>query len=355
MKIISAADLAKLIGADFDGNGDFLIEGMNSLSDACDKDVSFIVSEKYLEQLSSTKAQVIIVPIEIKDKLPPGKTYIYCDNPNVAFSKIVGMFTTPHSEYKPGIHSSAIIGKGVKIPGSCYIGANVIIENEVILGEDSSILAGVFIGENSEIGSNCRIYPNCVIREKTQIGNNVIIHPGVIVGSDGFGYEITSDGIVKIPQIGIVKIEDNVEIGANSTIDRARFGTTLIKKGVKIDNLVHVAHNVEVGENSMLIAQSGIAGSSKIGKNVIIAGQAGVSHGIKIGDGALISGQAGITKDIPPKTRWAGTPAIELRDWMAIFLCPKQIKKQKEKIGELEKILQSVQEELKGLKKKSGV
>ena len=325
MKNITVAELANLLDSEYTGNGDFVIEGMNSLLEAGDKDVSFASSEKYKELLDKTKAHVILAPKALKGTLNENKTYIYCDNPNVIFSKIVKVFAPPPPDYESGIHSTAVVAEGANIPESCHVGPHVVIGRDVVLGENTKVLAGTFIGEQTTIGKNCFIYPNCVIRERIQIGNNVIIHPGVCIGSDGFGYESGPFGIVKIPQVGIVRIDDDVEIGANTTIDRARFGTTWIKTGVKIDNLVQVAHNVEVGEYTMLIAQCGIAGSSRLGQKVIIAGQAGVSHGLKVGDGAMIAGQAGVTQNVPSGARWGGTPAINWKDYIALFLCPLQI------------------------------
>ncbi|HBM17515.1 MAG TPA: UDP-3-O-(3-hydroxymyristoyl)glucosamine N-acyltransferase [Lentisphaeria bacterium] len=354
MNTITVSDLSSLLDAEYEGNGSFIIKGMNSLSEANDNEITFIISEKYKDLLLESKASVVLAPKKFKGNLPEGKIYIYCDNPNITFGRIVSMFASLHSSYKTGIHPTAIIASGVNVPASCHIGANVVIESEVVLGENTIILTGTFIGEASRIGNNCIIYPHCVIREKTQIGNDVIIHSGVIIGSDGFGYETTPSGIIKIPQVGTVRIDDDVEIGANSAIDRARFGMTWIKKGVKIDNLVHVAHNVEVGEDSMLIAQSGIAGSSKIGNKVIVAGQAGVSHGVKVGDGAMISGQAGVTRDVPPNARWAGTPATSSKEYMKLLLSPEEVKRQKERINEIEKNLKLLEEELSKLKNHIG-
>jgi len=351
MSSIRVIELAKLLESEYSGDGNFLIQGMNSLQDAKECEISFIVSEKYKDLLEITKAEVILAPIVLKGVFTAKKTYIYCTNPNVVFSKIVKIFSPPSPEYTHGIHTSANVDKSAVIPSSCHIGPNVVIERDVNIGNNTRILAGTYIGEGTKIGDNCFVYPNCVIRERVQIGNNVIIHPGVCIGSDGFGYESTSSGIVKIPQVGSVRIDDDVEIGANSTIDRARFGTTWIKKGVKIDNLVQVALNVEVGENSMLIGQCGIAGSAKIGSGVIIAGQAGISHGLKVGNGALIAGQAGVTQDVPEGARWGGTPAMDVKAGMALICCPASLQKQKQKIIALEKAIKGLQEELDKLKK----
>lgn len=351
MKTITVSELAKTLNSEFIGNGDFLIEGFNSLNDAKETEASFLAAEKFKAMLEKSQSKVILVPKGYKEHLPEGKTYIHCENPNMAFIKVVKLFAPPPPEYKAGIHPTAVIADGVTIPPSCHIGPFVVIEREVVLGENTKVLSGCFIGEQTKIGKNCFIYSNCVIRERILIGNNVIIHPGVCIGSDGFGYEAGPFGIVKIPQVGIVKIEDDVEIGANCAIDRARFGTTWIKTGVKIDNLVQIAHNAVIGEFSLLIAQCGIAGSSKLGQGVIVAGQVGVSHGLKIGDGAKLGGQAGVTHDVPAGAAYMGTLAEPARDFMERTLLPKTVRKLKDRVVKLEETIKLLQEELSKSKK----
>lgn len=347
MKTISARELAKILNSEIIGNVDVVVDGVNSLSEAKASEVSFLGNMKYKSQLESTKASVIIVPKEIGTNVPEGKVWIISDSPNIAFSKAINLFAPPPPAYLPGIHPSAIVSKSAKIPTTCYIGPCVVIEDSVELGENTKVLAGTFIGEYTKIGKECLLYQNIVIRERAQIGNRVIIHPNVCIGSDGYGYEAGPFGIVKIPQVGIVRIDDDVEIGANSAIDRARSGKTWIKTGVKIDNLVHVAHNVTVGEFSMLIGQCGIAGSAKIGQGVIIAGQAGITHHITIGDGAKIAGTSGVTKDVPPGGVYAGTPAEPAREFMERMTLPKTVRKLKDKIKALEDSVKSLERELK--------
>ncbi len=351
MKTITVSELAKMLNAEFTGNGDFVISGFNSLTDAKEEEASFLAAEKFKDMLEKSKAKVILVPKGYMEHLPEGKTYIHCENPNITFIKVVKFFAPPPPEYKQGIHPTAIIAEGVTVPISCHIGPYVVIEKEVVLGENTKILSGCYIGEQTIIGKNCFIYPNCVIRERIQIGNNVIIHPGVCIGSDGFGYEAGPFGIVKIPQVGIVKIEDDVEIGANCTIDRARFGKTWIKTGVKMDNLVQVAHNVVIGEFSLLIAQCGVAGSSKLGQGVIVAGQAGISHGLKVGDGAKVGGQAGVTHDVPAGIAVMGTTAEPARDFMKRRMLPDVVKKLKDRVSNLEETIRNLQDELSKLGK----
>lgn len=347
MKTISAGDLAKILNSEIIGNSNAVIAGVNSLSEAKTAEVSFLGNQKYKNQLESTKASVIIVSKEMGTDVPEGKAWIISDSPNIAFSKAINFFAPPPPTYLPGVHPTAVVSKSAKIPETCHIGPYVVIEDSVELGENTKVLAGTFIGEYTTIGRDCLLYQNIVIRERAQIGNRVIIHPNVCIGADGYGFEAGPFGIVKIPQVGIVRIDDDVEIGANCTIDRARFGKTWIKTGVKIDNMVHVAHNVTVGEFSMLIGQCGIAGSAKIGQGVIIAAQAGITHHITIGDGAKIAGTSGVTKDVPPGGVYAGTPAEPVREFIERMTLPKAVKKLKEKIKSLEDSLKSLENELK--------
>jgi UDP-3-O-[3-hydroxymyristoyl] glucosamine N-acyltransferase len=256
--------------------------------------------------MASTRASAIITSREIEKK---NKPIIRTDNPSLAFAKIISLFS-PQEEIKPkGIHPTAIVAKSAKLGANVALGAYTVIEEGVSIGEGSAIFPHVYIGKNTQLGSENLIYPNVTIRENTVIGNRVIIHSGTVIGSDGFGYVELEGRHEKIPQLGKVVIEDDVEIGACVTIDRARFDKTLIAKGTKIDNLVQIAHNVQVGENSIIIAQAGISGSTEIGKNVIIAGQAGLVGHIKIGDKAIIGAQAGVTKSVPAKVMVSGYPA----------------------------------------------
>lgn len=351
MKTITVSELAKMLNSEFTGNGDFVIEGISSIEEAKETDATFMATEKFKDILAKSKASVALIPKGYNGMLPEGKTFIRCENPNMAFSKVIKYFAPPPPEYKAAIHPTAIIADGVTIPASCHIGPYTVIEKEVILGENTKILSGCFIGEKTTIGKNCFIYPNCVIRERIQIANNVIIHPGVCIGNDGFGYEAGPFGIVKIPQVGIVRIEDDVEIGANCAIDRARFGKTWIKTGVKIDNLVHIAHNAVIGEFSLLIAQCGIAGSSKLGQGVIVAGQVGISHGLKIGDGAKLGGQAGVTHDVPAGAAYMGTLAEPARDFIERTILPKTVRKLKDRVVKLEETIKLLQEELSKFQK----
>ncbi|MEO5717718.1 MAG: UDP-3-O-(3-hydroxymyristoyl)glucosamine N-acyltransferase [Chthoniobacterales bacterium] len=234
-------------------------------------------------------------------------------NPSRAFEQVVLKFAPQPISFVPGIHPSAVVAPDASLGEDVFVGAHVVIEPGVAIGRGARIGAHSYVGHETTIGAGTMIYPNVTIRERTQIGERVIIHSGTVVGSDGFGFEMAAGGHKKVPQIGIVQIDDDVEIGANTTIDRARFGRTWIQEGVKIDNLVQIAHNVVIGKHSIIVAQVGIAGSVRIGSGVVIGGQAGIIGHIEIADGTMIGAQSGVSKSLHGGTWWA-TPTVPLRE-----------------------------------------
>jgi len=299
-------EIARLIDGEVSGDENLVITGITGIKEAEDGDLTFLANPKYLHLMDTTRAAAVITSREIT-KAP--KPIIRTDNPSLAFARIISLLITSEQQYPSGIHPAAVVGKNVKLGRDVALQPYVVLDDGVEIGDRTIIYAGTYIGHNVKIGNDCLIYPNVVVREKIEIGDRVIIHSGSVIGSDGFGFATVKGVHHKIPQIGTVVIEDDVEIGANVTIDRARFGRTLIKRGTKIDNLVQIAHNVEVGENSIIIAQAGISGSTVIGKNVTIAGQAGLVGHITIGDNAVLAAQAGVTKSVPPNTCVSGYPA----------------------------------------------
>jgi UDP-3-O-[3-hydroxymyristoyl] glucosamine N-acyltransferase len=350
MKKLTAVELANMLKAEVLGNKNSEITGVESLREAGNSDVSFLGNKKYIDMVASSKAAVILVPEDFEGMPGEGKAWIKCDNPTSAFSTAIDFFASPPIEYKPGIHTTAVIAESAKIAPGCHIGAYTVIEENVIVGKDCVICANIYIGHEVKIGSGCTIYPGTVIRERCIIGNNVILHPHVCIGADGFGYAPSPFGIVKIPQVGIVQIDDEVEIGANTTIDRARFGKTWIKLGAKIDNQVQIAHNVTVGEFSMLVGQCGIAGSTTVGQGVIIAAQAGINGHIKLNDGCKIGPCAVVKDDVPAGGVVIGYPAEPPRDFMAKHVLPKNVKKLKAKLRDLETTVELLKKELTELK-----
>ena len=308
MTSYTLAELARLVGGEVVGPGDTLITGVAGIKEAHEGDITFLANSKYEAYLGCTRASAVIAD---RDGGSP-KPILKVANPYLAFLKVMSLFTGEAPVRKQeGLHPTAVIeksaklGEGVSIGAYCYVGENV------TLGARTTILPLACIMDDVSIGEDCFIYPHVTVRERCEIGNRVILHSGAVVGSDGFGYAKDGDMNRKIPQIGIVRIEDDVEIGANTTIDRATTEVTIIRKGAKIDNLVMVAHNVVIGENSILAAQVGVSGSTELGRNVMLAGQAGLVGHIKIGDNVKVGAQGGVTKSIPPNTIVSGYPARE--------------------------------------------
>lgn len=336
-KKISVKNLAELVHGTVKGNEALIITGVASLKDAGQSDVSFLANNKYAVLARTTKAGAIIANENYKEEPVKGKAVIITKNPNAAFSKAIDLFAPEAVRFPEGIHKMAVVSANAKIAPDASVGPCAVIEDGAVIGGKSVICAGCYIGHNTVIGSNCIIYPNVSIRERCIIGNRIIIHSGTVIGSDGFGFEAGPNGIVKVQQVGIVQIDDDVEIGANCAVDRARFGRTWIKRGVKIDNLVQVAHNVVIGEFSMLIGQCGVAGSTEIGRGVIVAAQAGINGHITIGDGAKVAGTAGVVKDVASGESVVGTPAETPREFLERIALPGKVRKMSLKLEELER------------------
>ncbi|MCK9588496.1 MAG: UDP-3-O-(3-hydroxymyristoyl)glucosamine N-acyltransferase [Terrimicrobiaceae bacterium] len=289
------------------------ISGLASLDDANPGDLAFFGNPKYLRSLRKSRATAALVPHGFGEEVPPVR--IWVDDPGAAFSKLLPLFTPPAMAFAPGVHPTAVVSSEAAIGEGVFIGPCVVVEPGARIGARSVIAAHSYIGHGVRIGEDCRIYPQVTIRERCTLANRVILHPGVVVGADGFGYEFRNGAHQKIPQTGIVQIEDDVEIGANSTVDRARFGRTWIRQGTKIDNLVQIAHNVTIGENSILCAQVGISGSTRVGSFVTLAGKVGINGHIEIGDGTIVTAMSGITKNFPPKEVLGGLPARRIKDY----------------------------------------
>ena len=303
------AEIAEMLGGSVEGDAEIEISGVAGLGEAAKGDISFLANPKYAAQVATTKASAVIVP---RDWDRPAKcVLVRCDNSDHAFAEVAERFYEPVPAPKPGIHPSAVVAESAELGEGVSVGANSTIEEGVAIGANTVVSANCYIGYKTTIGENSYLYPQVSTREFTEIGDRVIIHNGTVVGSDGFGYAVQEDGSrSKIPQIGKVVIEDDVEIGANVAIDRARFGKTKIGKGTKIDNLVQIAHNVVIGEHSVLCGQSGISGSTTVGSKCIMAGQAGLAGHLEVGDGAIIGAQAGVIKDVAARDFVVGSPAM---------------------------------------------
>jgi len=291
------SELADLVEGEVVGDGQLLIQGVAKTEEAREGEITLATSERFLRQALQSQASAVIVSLEVKDCLKP---VIRVENTRLAFARILGLFA-PQREYLRGIHPTVVLGNGSKIGCNVSIGPYVVIEDDVKLGDDVCLSAFVYLGRGVEIGNDTKVLSRVVIMDDTAIGRRVIIHPGTVIGSDGFGFaRKKDDSYYKIPQLGRVVIEDDVEIGANVAIDRATLGETRIGRGSKIDNLVHIAHNVSLGENVAIVALVGISGSSTIGKGVIMAGQAGVTDHVSVGDNSVVAAKSGVTKNIPP-------------------------------------------------------
>ncbi len=347
----TVGEIAQYIKGELIGDASIEILGIAGLSEAQKGEISFLAHPKYKSFLKTTKASAVITNEKIDNSQP--FAIVRHPNPYLAFSLVVKLFYPERKNYPKEIHSTAILGENLKLGQAIHIGAYSVVEDEVQVGKNTVILSGCFIGEKTKIGENCLIYPNVTIRENTILGNNVIVHPGAVIGSDGFGFAFDGKVHQKILQIGNVIIEDEVEIGANVTVDRAALGSTKIGKGTKIDNLVQIGHSVEIGENCILVAQVGIGGSTKLGKNVILAGQAGLVGHIEIGDRAVVGAQGGVTKSIPPDTIVSGYPAREHKKAKKIEASLSLLPNYIEKIKQLQKELAQLQRELK-TKSRSG-
>jgi UDP-3-O-[3-hydroxymyristoyl] glucosamine N-acyltransferase len=336
-------ELARLLGCRFEGDGTKVITGVAGLETAEAGDLVFLAAPRFRELLEKSRAAAAIIP---PDEAFRGTPVIFSENPQLTFMRAVELFFQPYRP-DPGIHPTASVSPSARIGKDVAIGALAVIGADVEIGDGTVVFPLVSVYPRARIGAHCVIHSHVSIREDIRIGSRVILHCGVVVGSDGFGYIKIDDGShKKIPQKGTVIIEDDVEVGANTAIDRAALGQTVIRRGAKIDNLVQVAHNVEVGENAILAGQVGIAGSSRIGKDAVLAGQVGVADHLSIGDNVIAVAQTGIARDVPAGSVIGGTPELDVRDWRKVsILLPqlpafiKELKKLRARVEELEKLL----------------
>ncbi len=293
------------------GSTDAAVTGIASLETAAPGDLSFLGNVKYRAQVAGTKASVVLLPPDHEGEPAPGQLFVLVDNPSVALARICSRIEQHlWPKAAPGIHRTASVAPGARIAASASIGPFCVIEAEASIGERTRLQAQVFIGRGSQVGDDGWLMPGAIVQPECVLRNRVRLHPGVVVGSDGFGYEFVAGRHEKVPQVGGVLIEDDVEIGANTTIDRARFSRTVIGEGTKIDNLVQIGHNVVLGKHCMICAQAGISGSTTLQDYVVLAGQVGVAGHITIGKGVKAGGQAGIHADVAPGSFINGTPAI---------------------------------------------
>lgn len=337
---INAAAIAEKLNGTLEGDPAVEITALSGLAEARAGDVSFLANDKYERLMIQTKASAVVVARAWRG-VSACRTLIRVDNPDKAFAELATLLTPAPKRRQPGIHHTAVIGAGVKLGQDVYVGPYAVIDDGASIGDRTIIEAQCFVGNNVSIGSDGLLYPQVAIREGCRIGDRVILHCGVVIGGDGYGYniEVGADGmikVVKIPQIGIVELGADVEIGANTTVDRARFGRTRLGNHVKLDNLIQIGHNVQIGDYSGVMAQTGIAGSTQIGSGCIIWSQAGITGHIKINDRAQVGPRAGVSKDVPAGEYVIGEPAVTKREWVKTLSAPRQVEKLKERVAALE-------------------
>lgn len=343
--IFTAAQIAALINGQVEGNEDASVDNFGKIEEAKEGQLSFLANPKYEEYLYETKASVIIVNDALELKKPVTAALIRVKDAYSAFATLLGKYQEIMQQQLKGIQEPSYIAKTASYGTDVFIGAFAYLGEQVIIGNNTKIHPGAYIGNNVTIGNNTIINPGVKVLHNCQIGNNVTVHAGTVIGADGFGFAPQADGTFsKVPQIGNVIIEDYVEIGANATIDRATIGSTIIRSGAKLDNLIQIAHNVEIGNSTVVAAQAGISGSTKVGKGVMIGGQVGIVGHLHIGDGARINAQSGVSKNVEPGKAVTGSPAYD-------YTAALRSQALNRKLPDLEKRLKELEQELEQLKK----
>ncbi|MEM1158679.1 MAG: UDP-3-O-(3-hydroxymyristoyl)glucosamine N-acyltransferase [Verrucomicrobiota bacterium] len=340
--VLTLAEVASRVQGTLSGDPLISVSGVNDLANADPNEISFLAHPKYEKQASQSNAGAILVAEDVAVGDFKGAT-IQVKDPSSAFGMLVEHFIPAEKPWSAGIDNTAVVSAKANIADNCFIGAGCVIESGVSIGNATYLAPGCFVGEDSVIGSHALIHPNVTIRERSRIGSHVILQSGVVIGSCGFGYEFKHGEHQKIPQVGYVQIDDNVEIGANSTIDRGRFGKTWIKEGTKIDNLVMVAHNVSIGPRAIIVAQCGISGSSHLGAYVTMAGQSAVVGHVNVGDQVTLTAWTAVTKDIPEKGVYRGGPAKPIRESMKIEALTMRLPELYQRIRDLEQKLKKIQ------------
>lgn len=330
----SLAEIAELVGGKVEGDGDVSITGIADLQGAGPEDLSFFAHPRYEAAARQTQAAALLVGPQAPKNL--GRARIRVSNPSAAFTRVAMLFAPAEAPRLIGIHPSAVVAPGAVLGQQVGLGPHVVIEDGVKIGDGTQIGAGSYIGREVKIGSQCVLHPRIYVGERCLLGNRVVLHPGAVVGADGFGYEMKDGRHHKVPQLGYVQIDDDAEIGANTTIDRGRFARTHIGEGAKIDNLVMIAHNCVVGPHSVIVAQSGLSGSTTTGHHVTIAGHVGTVGHIHIGSGAILTAKSGVTKDVPEGQTWRGAPARPIKEQMEMEAYIQQLPQLAKRLKDIE-------------------
>ncbi len=307
------AEIAQWVGGAVRGDATVRITGVAGVAEAGPDQITWLADAQYEAQLKSSRAGAVLVPEGFGQTPMPA---ILCAKPSLAIIAVLQRMAPPIPRPAPGVHPTACVALSAKLGMDVAVGPFCFIGDNAVIGDNTVIHAHVFVGPDTTVGAGCELWPCVVVRERCRLGDRVILHPNTTIGADGFGYEFDGHRHVKIPQIGSVEIEADVEIGANCTIDRAKFGTTRIGAGTKIDNQVQVAHNVQIGAGCIIVAQSGIAGSTRLGRGVVLGGKVGVKDHVVLGDGVQAAACACISKDLPPGSRVIGIPATDFDEWV---------------------------------------
>jgi UDP-3-O-[3-hydroxymyristoyl] glucosamine N-acyltransferase len=346
MTVLTVREIAAKLPAEFTGDGSVAITGVAGIRYAREGEIAFVSQSRYAADAATTKASALIVGLDWDH--PSSVALIKVAKPEAAFVEIARCFAPPAVVYAPGIHPTAVIAPDASVGKDVHIGPYCVVGAGAVLGDRCVLVSHNFIGAGVQLGEDGLLYPMVSIREHVKIGRRVILHNGVVIGSDGFGYDVDAQGVrTKVPQIGIVELGDDVEVGANSTIDRARFGKTIIGNGVKIDNLVIVAHNCSIGDHCVLVAQVGVAGSSIVGHHSILAGQSGLVGHLEIGPGSMVLARAGVTKDFPAKSVVTGFPAVPHKEFAERQASINRLPQLKKKVAALEARLKALEEKAK--------
>ncbi len=337
---LTLAELAALVGGTIlRGDHSAHLTGLAALDGAGPVDVSFLGNEKYHPQFLATRAGAVLVPASIEDG-PPDTALVVVDNPTLAFSAVVSRFIEISRTGRFGIHPSAFVDPSARLdPDKVSVLPGAVIMAGATIGNGTEIGANCFIGENATIGSDCLLMAGAVVRERCTLGHRVTLQPCAVIGSDGFGYELANGRHVKIDQVGIVEIGDDVEIGSNTTIDRARFGKTIIGEGTKIDNLVQIGHNCVIGKHCLIVSLTGISGSTKLGDYVTVAGQVGMVGHITVGDRAILSARTGVSTNLPGGEVYGGNPALPFKEHQKLGATLRRVPKLVERVKALEDAL----------------
>jgi UDP-3-O-[3-hydroxymyristoyl] glucosamine N-acyltransferase len=345
-KSFTLEELAQLTNSRLIGSAEYQILDVAPLESATHQDASFLANPRYESAMKKSTAGVIFIAPSVP--LIDGRNFLINDNPSQAFQKVVEAFHANATELTgfKNIHQTAVVDPSATIGSNVQIGPHAVIDKDVKIGNNSFIGAGCYIGPSTFVGNDCIIHPNVTIRERCILGNRVILQPGVIIGGCGFGYLTNTQGKhTKLAQVGNVEIEDDVEIGSNTTIDRARFKTTRIGRGSKIDNLVQIGHAVEIGPDNIIVAQTGIAGSTVTGQNVTIGGQVAIAGHLRIGAGVMIAGRSGVSKSLPEAGKYGGVPARSLNEYNRNSVHLHRIEEYVQIIKELEKRVKALEDD----------